>query len=152
MIAWMLVFPLLLVCCNYLKIIVFAVKYIINACFFHRYTLALLRFLLFNCNLSNYMLLLFFLWDFFGFTMYASCLATCNVWGYLVVIVSNLCTFVKLSWKSLWIKASAKCINVNKMRVDVTSTVCWRCSAVMGYVNGNTSNMLTHITHLACAK
>ena len=41
-------------------------------------------------------------------------LAACNVWDYLVVMISDLCSFCKaLSWKSLWIKASAKCINVN---------------------------------------
>ena len=32
--------------------------------------------------------------------------------------------------------------------VDKTRTVGQRCSAVVGYVSGNTSNMLTHITHL----
>ena len=40
-------------------------------------------------------------------------LAACNVWDYFVVMISDLCSFVKLSWMSLWIKASAKCINVN---------------------------------------
>ena len=30
------------------------------------------------------------------------------LWGYRVVIISDLCTFKALSWKSLWIKASAK--------------------------------------------
>ena len=36
-----------------------------------------------------------------------------NVWGYLVVMINDLCSFEALSWKSLWIKVSAKCINVN---------------------------------------
>ena len=38
-----------------------------------------------------------------------------NVWGYLVVMISDLCTLVKLSLGSR-IKASAKCINVNVIR------------------------------------
>ena len=68
------------------KMIVLAVKYIVVACFFHRYTLALLRFMLFNCNLSNYMLVWFFP---LGLIWFSQCmlhvLATRNVWGYLVV-------------------------------------------------------------------
>ena len=34
---------------------------------------------------------------FWFFTMCASCLATRNVWGYLCVIIGDLCTFVTLS-------------------------------------------------------
>ena len=78
--------------------IVLAVKCIIGACFFHRYTLALLRFMLFSCNLFNYMLLWFFP---LGLIWFSQCmlhvLATHNVLDYLVVLISDLCTFVKLS-------------------------------------------------------
>ena len=35
--------------------------------------------------------------------------------------------------------------NDGKRVVDRTKTVCWRCSAEVGYVAGNTSNMLTHM-------
>ena len=66
---------LLLVCCNCLKIIVLAMKSIIVACFFHRYNLALLRLLLFNCNLCNYMLLLSFP---FGLNWFSQCML--HVW------------------------------------------------------------------------
>ena len=50
-----------------------------------------------------------------------TCLTTCSygsrLWLLAIhamfVMISDLCTFVKLPWKSLWIKASAKWINVN---------------------------------------
>ena len=84
--------------------IVLTVKYSIVACFFHRYTFALLRFMLFNCNLSKlhaFMVLPFgtflFLFVFFLHNETIHVLATHNVWGYLVVMISDLCTFVKLS-------------------------------------------------------
>ena len=91
--------------------IVLAVNYIIVACFFYRYTLALLRFMLFNCNSSNYMLLWFFplglLWF---FTMHASCFVYPQCSGLSRCYDQGPMHFCKaLSWKSLWIKASAKC-------------------------------------------
>ena len=76
-----------------------------------------------NCNLFNYMLLWFFplalIWF---FTTYASCL------GYPQCLGQSRCYdqwpmhFCKaLSWKSVWIKASAKWINVN---VSLAVTAC----------------------------
>ena len=70
--------------------------------------------MLFDCNLSNFMLLWFFHWFLFGFHN------VCFMFGYPQCLGLSRCYvqwamhFCKaLSWKSLWIKASAKCINVN---------------------------------------
>ena len=59
------------------------VFWVLFACFPIQVHPCTLRFMLFNCNLFNYMLLWFvpLALILFFFTMYASCLATRNVWG-----------------------------------------------------------------------
>ena len=91
----------------------------------HRYTLALLRLMLCNCNLFNYMLLWFFP---LALICFSQCmlhvLATRNVFGAIsLFMIIDLCTFCKaLSCNSLWLKASAKWIHVNvniMLEIDV---------------------------------
>ena len=54
-------------------------------------------------------------------TMYAHVLATHNVFGAISLFeIIDLCTFSKaLPGKSLWIKVSAKCTNVNVVEYNV---------------------------------
>ena len=88
-------------------------NYIIAACFPTGTPIHFLRFILFNCDLFNYMLLCFFP---LALICFPQCmlhvLAAHNVLGLSRCLWSLTYALKALSWKSFWIKASAKWINV----------------------------------------
>ena len=98
---------LLLVSCNWFKMIVLAVKYFTVACFLQVHSCTYLRFMLFNCNLFNYMLLWFFplalIWGF----------SQCMLHVWLPAMFGDISLLWSVTYALLLMLSSAKWIHVN---------------------------------------